>query len=88
MLPRPPADRLLEQRRWDDAVKTGEAALFADVASAALHLRYARALARTKRPAAARYELESALLCNPAAAERAEIEKELTALPDKPAKGR
>jgi tetratricopeptide (TPR) repeat protein len=80
-------DRLIEQRRWGDAVKAGEAALFADVASAALHLRYARALARTKRTAAARYELESALLCGPDVAGRAEIEKELTALPDKPAKG-
>jgi tetratricopeptide (TPR) repeat protein len=42
----------------------GEAAVYVDVHSAAIHLAYGRALAATGDHEAAAFELESALLCD------------------------
>ena len=57
-------DRLVAARRWDEAKRTGEAALYVDVESAAIHVDYARALSATGDHASAAFELQSALLCN------------------------
>jgi Flp pilus assembly protein TadD len=55
--------RLLDKKRYVDAVKVGEAALWADVNGLATHVMFAEALAETSDLGRARYELESALLC-------------------------
>jgi Tfp pilus assembly protein PilF len=56
-------DRLVLAKQWDEAKRTGEAALFVDVENAGMHVDYARALAATGDHAQAVFELESALLC-------------------------
>lgn len=69
--------KLVERGEWEEARKVGEGALFVDVHTAATHRLYARALARTGRHLSAVYELNTALLCKPPAAEQAEIYGEL-----------
>ncbi len=66
-------EKLVELKRWDEAKRTGEAAIYVDVHSAAIHLAYARALAATGDHAEAAFELESALLCDAPPAEKAAI---------------
>jgi tetratricopeptide (TPR) repeat protein len=56
-------DALVEAKKWDEARRVGEAALYVDVESGGLHVGYARALAAGGDHAAAAFELESALLC-------------------------
>ncbi len=56
-------ERLVAARRWDDARRIGEAAIFVDLSSAAVHVDYARALSATAAHEMAAFELESALLC-------------------------
>jgi tetratricopeptide (TPR) repeat protein len=54
---------LLSKRRFADAVRAGEAALWADVNGLTTHVLFAEALQETGDLPRARYELESALLC-------------------------
>jgi tetratricopeptide (TPR) repeat protein len=63
--------RLVAAKSWDEAKRTGEAALYVDVESAAIHTDYARALSATGEHEAAAYELESALLCEAKPLEKA-----------------
>jgi tetratricopeptide (TPR) repeat protein len=65
-------DRLVAAKRWDEARRAGEAALYVDVENAALHVAYARALSATGDHESAAFELESALLCDAKAPEKAE----------------
>jgi predicted Zn-dependent protease len=65
-------DRLVLAKQWDEARKVGEAALYVDVESAAMHVDYARALSATGEHVMAAFELESALLCEATAEEKAE----------------
>jgi tetratricopeptide (TPR) repeat protein len=63
--------RLVADKKWDEARRVGEAALYVDVESASIHTDYARALAATGDHATAAFELESALLCEAEPAEKA-----------------
>jgi tetratricopeptide (TPR) repeat protein len=54
---------LVSGKRWDEARRTGEAAIYVDVESAEVHMNYARALSATGDHESAAYELETALLC-------------------------
>ena len=56
-------DKLVAAKRWDDARKIGESAIFVDVMGTQTHTLYARALSATNAHDQAVYELESALLC-------------------------
>jgi tetratricopeptide (TPR) repeat protein len=56
-------DRLVEAKRWDEAVAAGESAVFVDVENAAVHLGYGRALAARGQHAKAAFEFETATLC-------------------------
>ncbi|MBX3190434.1 MAG: tetratricopeptide repeat protein [Labilithrix sp.] len=57
-------ERLVAQKRWDDARRIGESAVFVDVTGGVTHTLYARALAAQNAHDKAVFELESALLCN------------------------
>jgi tetratricopeptide (TPR) repeat protein len=57
-------EKLVAAKRWDEAKRTGESALYVDIQSAGTHVNYARALAATGEHDKAAFELESALLCN------------------------
>jgi tetratricopeptide (TPR) repeat protein len=56
--------KLVQSKSWGEARNVGEAAIFVDVHSAAIHTDYARALAAGGDHAGAGFELESALLCD------------------------
>ena len=56
--------RLIEGKRWDEARREGESALYVDVEDFGIHLHYAEALAATGDHERAAFELESALLCD------------------------
>ncbi len=62
---------LIDGKRWDEAKRVGEAALYVDVESAEVHVNYARALSATGAHETAAFELESALLCDAKPPERA-----------------
>ena len=62
---------LVDGKRWDEAKRVGEAALFVDVESAEVHVNYARALSATGDHETAAFELESALLCDAKPPDRA-----------------
>ncbi len=62
---------LIVEKKWDEAKRVGDAALYVDVESSAIHTDYARALAATGDHQTAAFELESALLCDAKPAERA-----------------
>jgi len=62
---------LVDAGRWEEARRVGEAALYVDVESAAVHVGYARALSATGDHQGAAFELESALLCEAKAQEKA-----------------
>ncbi|HEY8073586.1 MAG TPA: tetratricopeptide repeat protein [Labilithrix sp.] len=55
-------EKLVTQKKWDEARKIGEGAVFVDVTGAPTHVLYARALAADNAHAKAAYELETALL--------------------------
>lgn len=55
-------DKLVTQKRWSDARRVGESAVFVDVTGGPTHVLYARALAAEGAHETAAYELESALL--------------------------
>lgn len=56
-------EKLVQQKRWAEARRVGEGAVFVDVTGGPTHVLYARALAAEGRHDKAAYELESALLC-------------------------
>jgi cellulose synthase operon protein C len=56
-------DKLVTAKRWDDARRIGESAIFVDVMGAQTHTLYARALSATNAHDKAVFELESAVLC-------------------------
>ena len=56
-------ERLVGDKRWAEAARAGESALYVDVENIAVHLGYGRALAALNEHAKAAYELESATLC-------------------------
>ena len=56
--------KLVEAKRWDEARREGESALYVDVEDFGIHLHYAEALAATGDHERAAFELESALLCD------------------------
>ncbi len=62
---------LVAGKHWDEARQVGQAAIFVDVESAAIHVDYGKALAAAGDHAQAAFELESALLCEDKPAERA-----------------
>jgi tetratricopeptide (TPR) repeat protein len=64
-------EKLVQARQWDEAKRIGEAALYVDLSSAAVHVNYARALAATGNHETAAFELESGLLCDAKPQERA-----------------
>jgi tetratricopeptide (TPR) repeat protein len=64
-------DRLVDAKTWTEAKQVGESALYVDVQSADVHLRYAQALAATGDHETAAFELESALLCDSKPPEKA-----------------
>ena len=80
--------KLVETKKWDEAKRVGEAALYVDIQSADVHLGYARALAETGDHETAAFELESALLCDSKPPEKAEahalLAREKLALGDMP----
>jgi Tfp pilus assembly protein PilF len=57
-------EKLVSAERWEEARRVGEAALYVDVESSAVHMGYARALSATGDHETAAFELESALLCD------------------------
>lgn len=57
-------DQLVSAQRWEEAREVGAAAIYVDLASAAVHTDYARALSATANHELAAFELESALLCD------------------------
>jgi len=64
---------LVSRGHWDEAIKVGESAMYVDVMNPKVHRLYAKALARKGRQISAIFELNSALLAQPDAAEKAEI---------------
>ncbi len=56
-------DKLVAAKRWEDARRIGESAIFVDIMGAQTHTLYARALSATNAHDQAAYELETALLC-------------------------
>lgn len=63
---------LVEGKKWDEARKVGESAIYVDVESAPVHVGYAQALAAGGDHDTASFELESALLCDGKPDEKAE----------------
>ena len=57
-------DRLVAAKTWDEARRVGEAAIYVDVESFAVHYGYAQALAATGRHEESAFEAESAVLCD------------------------
>ena len=64
--------RLVDGKRWDEARRVGESAIYVDVQNAEMHMAYARALAEGGDHARAAFELESATLCEAAPPLKAE----------------
>jgi Flp pilus assembly protein TadD len=54
---------LVEQKRWDEAARAGESAIFVDVENAAVHTGYGRALSALGQHGKAAFELETATMC-------------------------
>jgi Tfp pilus assembly protein PilF len=81
-------EKLVAQKKWDDARRVGEGAVFVDVTGAPTHVLYARALAAGGAHAKAAYELDTTLLGTLKDKEKASahalLAKELVAL-QKPA---
>jgi tetratricopeptide (TPR) repeat protein len=64
-------DKLVAAKRWEEARRIGESAIFVDVLGAQTHTLYARALSAQNAHDTAAYELESALLCQSKPPEKA-----------------
>ncbi|HXN33741.1 MAG TPA: hypothetical protein VN894_17850 [Polyangiaceae bacterium] len=64
-------EKLVSARRWEEARRVGAAAIYVDLASAVVHMNYARALSAIADHELAAFELESALLCDSKPNERA-----------------
>jgi len=77
--------RLVARGAFAEAVTVGEAAINADITGFGTHRAFAEALAKTGNVKRARFELESALLCEAEPGEQAEAKAALSAL-GKPAK--
>jgi tetratricopeptide (TPR) repeat protein len=77
-------EKLVAQKKWDDARRVGEGAVFVDVTGGPTHVLYARALAAQNAHDKAAYELETALITNLKDKEKASahalLAKELVAL--------
>lgn len=56
-------EKLVEAKRWEDARRIGESAIFVDILGGQTHTLYARALSAQNAHDQAVYELETALLC-------------------------
>jgi tetratricopeptide (TPR) repeat protein len=56
-------ERLVEQKRWEEAARAGESSVFVDVENASVHMNYGRALAALGDHRKAAFEMESATLC-------------------------
>jgi tetratricopeptide (TPR) repeat protein len=65
-------DKLVAAKKWDEARRVGESALYVDVQSADVHVGYAQALAAGGDHETAAFELESALLCDAKAPQKAQ----------------
>jgi len=63
--------KLVAGKHWDEAKRVGAAAMYVDVESAPVHVDYARALSAAGDHETAAFELESALLCEAKAPEKA-----------------
>jgi tetratricopeptide (TPR) repeat protein len=78
--------RLVDAKAWGEAKEVGQAALFVDVLSGDVHVGYAKACAATGDHETAAYELQSALLCEGSAQDKAEahalLAREMLALHD------
>jgi tetratricopeptide (TPR) repeat protein len=72
--------RLVDSGSFEEAVKVGEAAIYADVSGLSTHVLFAEALANTKQRERAIFELESAVLCPGTPAELAEAQARLAEL--------
>ena len=72
--------RLEEAGAFEEAAQVGEAALFADVSGLTTHLLFADALAHTGKLERARFELESATLCEGTPEDLAEAHARLAEL--------
>jgi len=72
--------RLVARGAFAEAVSVGEAAINADITGFGTHRAFAEALAKTGNTKRARFELESALLCEAEAGELAEAKTALRAL--------
>ncbi|MGH7330135.1 MAG: tetratricopeptide repeat protein, partial [Polyangiaceae bacterium] len=57
--------KLADAKDWQNAKKYGESAMFVDVEFAGTHIAYAKALSALGDHAGAKFELESALACDP-----------------------
>jgi tetratricopeptide (TPR) repeat protein len=79
-------ERLVAGKVWDEARRVGEAAIYVDVESFAVHYGYALALSATGHHEEAAFEAESALLCEAKPEEKAAahvlLAKERAALGD------
>ena len=62
---------LVDDKKWEEAKKIGESAMFVAIYDAHVHMDYARALAALGEHDRAVFELESALLCEPEAGDAA-----------------
>lgn len=71
---------LVDSGGFEEAVKVGEAAIYADMSGLTTHLLFAEALANTKQQERAIFELESAVLCAGAPEELAEAHARLAEL--------
>ncbi len=56
-------EKLVAAKRWDDARRIGESAIFVDILGLQTHTLYARALSAQNAHDKAAYELETAVLC-------------------------
>jgi tetratricopeptide (TPR) repeat protein len=66
-------EKLVSAGLWDEAKRVGEAAIYVDLESAAVHVGYARALSATGDHPTSAFELESALVCDGKPQEKAAI---------------
>lgn len=73
-------ERLIAEKRYPEAVRAGEAALWADLNGLSTHVLFAEALRATGDKTRARFELESAILCPGEAKERADAHQRLSEL--------
>jgi tetratricopeptide (TPR) repeat protein len=71
---------LVENRAWEEAVKIGEAAVFADMAGLTTHRLFGEALAQVGNTSRAVFELESAALAPGDPAEHAAVQSRLAEL--------